>query len=80
MGNTQHKSKQGACRATRHGLGTFYQRCICGRAVTTHRSHERSRMRLRREWLGLSCLLSSSRPVAGEVLWISNHNSMALRS
>ena len=28
----------------------------------------------------MSCLLSSSRPVAGEVLWVSSHCSMALRS
>ena len=40
----------------------------------------KSWMRLRREWFGMSCLLSSSRPVAGEVLWVSNHCSMALRS
>ena len=37
-------------------------------------------MRLRIEWLGLSCLLSSSAPVVGEVLWASSHCSMALRS
>ena len=37
-------------------------------------------MRLRREWFGMSCLLTSSRPVAGEVLWVSSHCSMALRS
>ena len=35
---------------------------------------------LRREWFGTSCLLSSSTPVAGEVLWASSHCSMALRS
>ena len=28
----------------------------------------------------MSCLLTSSRPVAGEVLWVSSHCSMALRS
>ena len=32
------------------------------------------------EWFGTSCLLSSSTPVAGEVLWVSSHCSMALRS
>ena len=38
-------------------------------------------MRLLREWFGMSCLLSSSTPVAGEVLlWVSSHCSMALRS
>mmetsp|Transcript_7184 Transcript_7184/g.17864 ORF Transcript_7184/g.17864 Transcript_7184/m.17864 type:complete len:328 (-) Transcript_7184:153-1136(-) len=37
-------------------------------------------MRLRRRWHGISCLLSSSRPVSGEVLWFSSHCSMALRS
>eukprot|EP00964_Phaeocystis_antarctica_P111208 scaffold75514_cov83-Phaeocystis_antarctica.AAC.3 len=42
--------------------------------------HIASWMRLRREWLGLSCLLSSSAPVAGDVLWVSSHSSMALRS
>ena len=40
----------------------------------------KSRMRLRREWHGMSCLLSSSTPVAGEVLWVLSHCSMALRS
>eukprot|EP00964_Phaeocystis_antarctica_P066412 scaffold40124_cov65-Phaeocystis_antarctica.AAC.5 len=39
-----------------------------------------SRMRLRRAWHGMSCLLSSSAPVAGEVLWVLSHCSMALRS
>ena len=28
----------------------------------------------------MSCLLSSSTPVVGEVLWVSSHCSMALRS
>jgi len=72
-----------ASRATESHPPTMRQRaarsCLWRHYARPPRSWK-SWMRLRRRWHGMSCLLSSSTPVVGEVLWVLSHCSMALRS